>query len=230
MINLHQFLRAVNPSKTLDDRKAEDRAFDIDFASVRGEKIIQKLKNRIVNYYRDEPTCALFTGHIGCGKSTELLRLRDDLEKDEFCVVYFESTEYLEITDVDIVDVLLVIAQRITEDLETRKIGLKPTGFKKLLHETSRVLNAEVTGFKLKPPKVAGVELGDLGFSQKGDEFKLSSLLGEITANMKSDSMLRKQMNQYLGPKKVELIKAINEELLKKVSKPGVQLPFRLHG
>ncbi len=215
MVNLRQLLRAVNPSKTLDYRKAEDRAFYIDFASVRGEKIIQKLRNRIVNYYPDEPTCALFTGHIGCGKSTELLRLRDDLEKDGYCVVYFESTEYLEITDVDIVDVLLVISQRITEDLEAQGIGLKPTGFKKLLHETSRVLNAEVTGFKLKPPKVAGVELGDLGFSQKGEELKLSSLLGEITANMKSDSMLRKQMNQYLGPKKVELIKAINEELLK---------------
>ncbi len=214
MVDLHQFLRATNPTKTLDYQKAEDRAYYIDFTSVRGEKIIQKLRNRIVHYYPDNPTCDLFTGHIGCGKSTELLRLRNDLEQDGFFVVYFESTQYLEMTDVDTVDVLLVISQRISEDLEAQKIQLQPTGFRKLLHDTSRILNADVTSFKLKPPKIAGVEFGELGYSQKGDEFRLSTLLGEITANMKSDSMLRKQMNQYLGPKKFELIKAINQELL----------------
>ncbi|MGF1494600.1 MAG: hypothetical protein ACFBSC_19560 [Microcoleaceae cyanobacterium] len=67
---------------------------------------------KIINFGQDQPTCALSTGHIGCGKSTELLRLADDLEKDGFFVVYFESTEYLEAADVDIVDVMLVIAQR----------------------------------------------------------------------------------------------------------------------
>ena len=58
----------------------------------------------------DEPTCELFTGHIGCGKSTELLRLKAELEQEGFHVVYFESSQDLEIGDVDITDIMLAIA------------------------------------------------------------------------------------------------------------------------
>ncbi|MBD2448033.1 hypothetical protein H6G76_12820 [Nostoc sp. FACHB-152] len=40
------------------------------------------------------------------GKSTEILRLHAELEKDDFHVVYFESSEDLVTTDVDIADVM----------------------------------------------------------------------------------------------------------------------------
>jgi len=51
-----------------------------------------------------------FTGHIGCGKSTELLRLKTELEQQGFHVVYFESSQDLDMADVDISDILLAIA------------------------------------------------------------------------------------------------------------------------
>lgn len=122
-MDLQKFYRATNPSITLSIAKAEDRKYYIDFASVRGGDIIGKLKKKIALLSPDDPTCVLFTGHIGCGKSTELLRLKQELEDEKFHVVYFESSEDLEMTDVDIGDVLLAIARRISQSLDQLEIG-----------------------------------------------------------------------------------------------------------
>jgi signal recognition particle GTPase len=38
-----------------------------------------------------EPTCQLYSGLTGVGKSTELLRLQEYLEKNRYFVVYFAA-------------------------------------------------------------------------------------------------------------------------------------------
>lgn len=111
-IDIRAFYKATNPARTLVAKNPEDQKVYIDFSELRGENIITTLLDQITFFQPDEPTCNLFTGHIGCGKSTELLRLQVELEKADFHVVYFESSEDLEITDVDIADVLLAIACR----------------------------------------------------------------------------------------------------------------------
>src|SRR3712207_1329236 len=91
-------------------------------------------------------TCELFTGHIGCGKSTELLRLKADLEQEGFHVVYFESSQDLEMGDVDIGDILLAIARRVSESLENLekvKIGESET-LKNLLRGAAKLLQTEI--------------------------------------------------------------------------------------
>ncbi|MEC4805756.1 MAG: AAA family ATPase [Jaaginema sp. PMC 1079.18] len=95
----------------------EDKKYYIDFSTVRGGEIIEEMQSTISFFSPNEPTCTLFTGHIGCGKSTELRRLQLELEKDGFVVVYFESSEDLEMADVDISDILLAIAKRVSESL-----------------------------------------------------------------------------------------------------------------
>jgi hypothetical protein len=141
-----------------------------------------------------------------------LLRLRDELEREGFFVVYFESSEDLEIADVEIADVLLTIARRIAQDLEKSQIQLHPTGFGKLLQEVGKILNAEVTELKVNPVKVPG--LGEVGIQAQEGELSLSFAIAQLTAKTKSDRTLHQKMNQYLAPKKVELVKAINRELL----------------
>ncbi|BAZ39776.1 hypothetical protein NIES4101_57320 [Calothrix sp. NIES-4101] len=207
-IDLHRFFEATDPSKTLVVNLPEDRKYYIDFSSVRGGDVITKLKQTIAYFKPNKPTCQLFTGHIGCGKSTELLRLLLELEKDGFHVIYFESSEDLEMTDVDIGDVLLAIARRVSQSLEKINIA-EPRRLKELLQGAWNVLNSEVTGVKLKVPNV-----GDIGFSAEKEKFSLSLGIGEITSKAKSDSTLRERLNQYLAPQKVKLLAAINQELL----------------
>jgi len=212
--DLQKFYRATNPSLTLSADKAEDRKYYIDCASVRGGDIIGKLKKKIAFFSPDEPTCVLFTGHIGCGKSTELLRLKKELEDEGFHVVYFESSEDLEMTDVDIGDVLLAIARRVSQSLD--KITLEePRRLKQLLQGAAKVLNSEVTGMKLKPPEISGFpKIGDIGFTSEDEKFSIAFGIGEITTKAKSDATLRDRLNQYLGPQKTQLLEAINQELL----------------
>ncbi|WP_138503900.1 AAA family ATPase [Nostoc sp. PA-18-2419] len=206
-IDLRAFFLATDPSRTLFVNNPSDVKYYIDFSSVRGGDIIGKLKQKITFFKPNEATCTLFTGHIGCGKSTELLRLQAELEKLGFHVVYFESSEDLEMTDVDIADVLLAIARRVSQSLD--KITLaEPTRFNDLLEGAWKVLNSEVTGAKVK---LGGV---DVGVTSDKDKLSLAFGIGEITTKMKSDPTLRAKLNQYLAPQKTNLLEAINRELL----------------
>ncbi|HEY9298067.1 MAG TPA: ATP-binding protein [Phormidium sp.] len=117
-------------------------------------------------------------------------------------------------TDVDISDILLAIARRVSQSLEKLEIG-EPRKFKELLQGAVRILNSEVTGVKLKPPEIPGVpKIGDVGASLEQEKLTLALGIAEITTKVKSDATLRQKLNQFLGPQKNQLLEAINQELL----------------
>ncbi|MEO8893722.1 MAG: P-loop NTPase fold protein [Coleofasciculaceae cyanobacterium] len=192
-IDLPRFYQACNPSKSLNMGAAEDRQYYIDFSPVRGNKIIESLKRTIAIISPNEPTCQLFTGHIGCGKSTELLRLKTDLEQQGFHVVYFESSQDLDMADVDITDILLSIARQVSESLETVKIKLHPGYFANLF--------TEVVDFLQTPIEIEA-------------EAELSVGIGKITAKTKESPKLRKRLREYLEPRTAGILESINKELL----------------
>ncbi|MBF2064869.1 MAG: ATP-binding protein [Calothrix sp. C42_A2020_038] len=207
-IDIRAFYQVTNPSKTLAFDNLEDLKLYIDFSSVRGGKIIEELRDNITFFSPDEPTCQLFTGHIGCGKSTELLQLKFELEKENFYVVYFESSQDLEMADVDIGDFLLAIARHVSQSLVEIKFH-ELDKLKELLQGAWKILNAEIIGVKAKLPV-----LGDVGFNSNEEKFSLSVGIGEITTRTKGDATLRERLNQYLAPQKGKLLEAINTELL----------------
>ncbi len=190
-LDLQKFYQACNPSKTLDLAKAEDRQYYIDFSSVRGGEIIEELGRTITLFSPDEPTCQLFTGHIGCGKSTELLRLKDQLEQQGFHVVYFESSQDLDLADVDISDILLAIARQVSTSLEAANIKLKPGYFANLFTEITDFLQTPVSDFTW------------------GGELSIG--IAKITAQTKDSPKLRGQLRQYLEPRTNGILEAINE-------------------
>lgn len=95
-----------------------------------------------------------------------------------------------------------------SQNLEELNIG-ESHRFKELLQGAWNVLNSEVTGVKFKVPQV-----GNVGFSADKNKYSLSLGIGEITSKAKSDAKLRERLNQYLGPQKIQLLAAINQELL----------------
>jgi hypothetical protein len=123
-------------------------------------------------------------------------------------VVYLESGEDLEMTDVDISDVLLAIARRISQSLYNIQIG-KPNRLKSLLQGATEFLNSEVTALNIKVPTI-----GDIGITSQRETDTLDFGIAQITAKVKSDTTLREKVNQYFGPQKTELLEAINKELL----------------
>ena len=193
LLNLERFYQACNPSRPLMLENLDDRSYYIDFASVRGGKIIEALLRTITRISPNTPTCQLFTGHLGCGKSTELLRLKAELEAQNFHVVYFESTHVLEMVDIDITDVLLAIAGLVSKSMEAIKLRVQPTYFTKLF--------SEVVDFLQTP-----IELGL--------EAELSVGIGKITAKTKESPHLRRRLRDYLEPRTENILQSINTELL----------------
>jgi AAA ATPase domain len=194
-LHLLTFFKACNPSKTLIVGNPEDRQYYIDFSSVRGGRIIEALGRTIIRLSPDEPTCQLFTGHIGCGKSTELFRLKAQLEQQQFHVVYFESSKDLDMADVDISDILLSIARAVSESLEAIDIHLRPRKFAKLF--------TDIKDFLQTPIELSG-------------EAELSVGIAKITAKTKESPQLRDQLRQHLEPRTQSILSAINEEVLEK--------------
>ena len=194
-LHLQKFFQACNPSKTLDMADPEDCQYYIDFSSVRGGKIIEALGRTITRLSPDEPTCQLFTGHIGCGKSTELFRLKARLEQQKFHVVYIQSSRDLDLADVSISDILLAIARAVSENLESIGIKLKPGYFNNLFGEIKDFLQTPI---------------------DFGAEAELSVGIARITAKTQESPKLREQLRQSLEPRTESILKAINEEIFAK--------------
>jgi hypothetical protein len=192
-LNLPRFYRACNPSKPLVVGENEDQQYYIDFSSVRGTKIIASLKRTITLISPDEPTCQLFTGHIGCGKSTELLKLKSELEQQGFHVVYFESSQDLDLADVDVTDILLSIAGQVSDSLEAIKIKLKPSYFANLFIEIAEFLQTPI---------------------ELNADAELSIGIGKITAKTKESPKLRRRLREYLEPRTAGILESINQQLL----------------
>ncbi|NEQ36303.1 MAG: ATP-binding protein [Okeania sp. SIO3I5] len=194
-LDLQKFYQVTNPSQVLKADSPEDEKYYIDFSQVRGGKIIEEFRDNITFFSPEEPTCELFTGHIGCGKSTELLRLKAALEKAEFHVVYFESSQDLEMGDVDIGDIMLAIARRVIESIESlEKITLPQLrGFQRIIDGATRLLQTEI----------------DLSA-----EVALPLGIGKITAKTKKSLELRKKLRDYLEPQTENILETINTELI----------------
>lgn len=193
MLDVRNFYKATNPSKTLDITNIQDQKYYTDFSTVRGGKLIEELLDKITFFSADEATCDLFTGHIGSGKSTELLRLKAELEREGFHVVYFESSQDLEMGDVDISDILLAIARQVSKSLEEVKINLKPSYFTKLFQDIGDFLQTPI---------------------ELSAEAELSLVIGKLTAKTKEAPKLRDKLRDYLEPRTSSVLQCLNQELL----------------
>ncbi len=213
-LDLSRFFKAANPAETLNVEDPEDQQYYIDFSPARGGKLIEQIARTITRLSPENPTCQLFTGHVGSGKSTELLRLQAQLRKEGFHVVYFESSKDLDMADVDITDILLAIARQVSESIEQLQIQLKPQGFKNLLTGLVNVLNKEID--LQGEANVPG--LGTISASSEG-EFSLALGIGKITAKTRDSRDLRSLLRQYLEPRTNNILEAINKELLE----PSIQ-------
>jgi AAA ATPase domain len=209
-LDFNRFCEACHPDYSLILGNAEDQRYYINFVEVRGKKIINELKRTISLLSPNKPTCQLFTGHIGCGKSTELSRLQKELTEEGFHVVYFESTKDLDEMDLDLTDIMLAIARRVSQSLEEGNICLQAQGFKEFLKNSWNFLQTPVS-------LEAEGEL--FGTKYKGNidgnmEVSLPLGIAKITAKTKSNSDLRSKLRQYMEPQANKMLELINQEII----------------
>ncbi|MBE9179348.1 ATP-binding protein [Oculatella sp. LEGE 06141] len=214
MTLLEEFFKATNPNKTLVYASEQDRQYYIDFSEVRGGRAIEKLKRNIVSQ-PDLPTCRLFTGHIGCGKSTELHRLEAELGKENFYTIYFSASQGLEsLEDVEIGDVLLTIAQIVSKNLEEAKdikISLQPKGLRDFLEKTAKLLLTEIELNEIGWTLPGGTTSGN---ANRSGDFSISAGIFKLTGKAKVDRSFRDKLKAYAGAHRTEIVRGINQEIL----------------
>jgi len=120
--NITETYNAVNPEQPL----APGDPRYVDCAKWRGdEHIVNMIAQRIIRAEAAKPVQhlkQLLAGHRGCGKSTELLLLKDRLEKEGFFVVYFDALLEIDMNDADYADILLAMMRQL--DVQVRQSGL----------------------------------------------------------------------------------------------------------
>lgn len=197
--DIKDFYNSCEVTEPLDPQKTEEYKYYMNFSSVRGGEIIEGLSYNIQIAAR--PTYQLFTGHLGCGKSTELLRLKDELERENF-VVYVNAMDEVDIQDIQINDLLLGIAHQISE----QSLKDSPENFQEACFNSFQQIFSqmgEILGRKIEITEI-GLYLG----------------LATITTQLKDSSgnpQLREALRARLGVTTPTIIKAINEELIKTV-------------
>ena len=70
----------------------------------------------------------LFTGHLGCGKSTELRKLVSDIDSEEgFFLVFMDSESQLDLNNLRYTDVLFALAELLVEKLRDQEVKIPQT-------------------------------------------------------------------------------------------------------
>lgn len=187
----------------------------VDCSDARGSDTLAKeflSKLEMANH----PLHFLFTGHIGCGKSSELKSLQTKLEQGKlpngkkYLPVYLDALEYLDEYDVEPVDLLLAIMGEMSDVLEKQtRIHLEENYLVRKLREIQGFLGREVDLEEAEIPAIGDIKL------------KLKLLRSDPTRRQEvrkalstHTTTLHFEMNQIFLKAKVELRKQGYEDFV----------------
>lgn len=163
----------------------------------------------------------LFAGYKGCGKSTELYRLQENLQKD-FSILNFSVRQELDILNINYIELFIALMKQLYEFIQEEKRIKIPQEYidkvtnwatsKEIEEINSRYLNVKMdTGAQAK----VGIPL-------------LANFFAKFTASAKASSSLKETLKKNLEPKLSELILNCNLLLteikgqLHKINKKGL--------
>lgn len=139
----------------------------------------------------------LFAGQPKSGKTTELLRLRKELE-DKCFIVYYSVYRDMEPADLKYQDLLLLSAIKLSEEAIERKIKIGKD-VTKLLTDWFVQISAEVVETRVKEKK-KGIDVGA--------DFKF--LVAKLEGGFKTSSQVRTEIRTKLEPRIGEIIEKID--------------------
>jgi len=160
----------------------------------RERKPLNTLIRALMRQHRQPPKY-FFSGHRGCGKSTELNRLAaDENIKNKFFIVKYSVKDVCDVNNLNYVDVLFSMGAQLYIQYIGAGKELEPELLKEL-ESWGRSIELE-----LEKTKSAGV-------SVKG---WISAFFLSIQAKIKSESTTRETIREQIEPKLSELIDKIN--------------------
>ena len=194
------------------------KRYYVELSSVRSEEAMGSVSTRLEFFSPGSFGSVLFTGHRGCGKSTELRRLQKNWEKD-YRVIYIETDVEIDINDASYTDLYLVIIKQITDDLAKLRLSFDRallTDFEDWFKEVTEENEASVEkSISLATTAEAGVEIPFL-----------SKLLAKLLAQIKGSELQKKKiratLQQDIGRLKVDINRLL-QDAFEKVQQVGYE-------
>jgi energy-coupling factor transporter ATP-binding protein EcfA2 len=179
----------------------ETLRYYVDLKAIRSMKPIAALRQRLEFLNPGQFASVLFTGHRGCGKSTELRRLQHQFEQD-YRVIYLESDDVIDTNDADYTDLYLLILQQVSDDMarlglefDRRLLNSFKQWFLEIVDETEESVEKSVS---LETSAEAKAEVPFLS--------KLSAkLLAQIKGSNKQKRVVRDKLEKDIGRLKGDL-------------------------
>ncbi len=211
---VEDFRQAISVLKpTFDINKYPDDNLYIDFSPFRSEESLSTLMASlgIINgVFEPTPDYVkiLYTGHNGCGKSTELIRINQLLnDPQKYFAIYIDIQDSLQISSFESEDLFVLLITKLVEALEKEHIPHANYGLNQLADEW--VSNKEVVE---EIQDNLGTETGvtaEAGFSLWNFFSIKSNLKTLFSFNSKTSEVIRKKIKEKQG----EYIFTFNELL-----------------
>ncbi|MBE9090357.1 ATP-binding protein [Microcystis aeruginosa LEGE 11464] len=156
-----------------------------------GWEVIRELGRKITR--SKQPTCQLYSGHRGVGKSTELLRLKEYLEPQKYFVVYFAADdEDIEPQDAEYADILFACTRHLVEAIK--------------LQNHNPLLN----WMKDRWESLKDLALTEISFEGLSLEGQIAQF-AKITANLRATPDKRRELRQKINANTPSLVEALND-------------------
>ncbi|MGB3300860.1 MAG: ATP-binding protein, partial [Phormidesmis sp.] len=171
----------------------------VDLSTVRSSVAIRSIKTKLDFSAPGQFDSLLFTGHRGCGKSTELQRLKKEWDKP-YRVIYVETDNEIDSQDADYTDLYLVIIKQVADDLAKLRLGFDPAlltafedWFKDVTNETEESVEKSIS---LTTTAEGGIEIP---FISKLAAKLLAQIKGSNVQKRKIRDTLRQDIGRLKG-------------------------------
>lgn len=196
---LKKIFNACNPNLAAEEN------YYTDCREARGGDVLARKVRKRLSFLDNSYLRFLFTGHIGSGKSSELLHLVSILKKEtNFFPVYVDVKDYINFENVTFDEILLAIAVEIADVFQSElNIKLKNTYFEEKF--------AEVKDIFLTKRKFSKLELSLFGLAKteiqeiKQNDEARRKLFDAISQDNKS---LLEELNLFIKKANLELRKS----------------------
>ncbi len=135
----------------------------------------------------------LFTGHRGCGKSTELAKLSLGL-RERFFIFKYSVRDRLNMYDITYVDVLLALGLEMFNEAIVQKLPLSDKLYQQMLLFTKEISTTVVTGNPFGGEVTA----------------ELNLLVTKLNAKLKIEDKTRKEIRETVSPRLSSLLEMID--------------------
>lgn len=156
-------------------------------------------------FSNDSHSKFVISGHRGCGKSTELLRLQKELLDERYFCVYFDVGEPLDLADISYIDVFISMVEAVVADLNASKIDFDAKYVETLLNWfNDKVINEQISQNNIDGGIKASAEVNN-GLPL------FAKIMASFTGEIKHSSTKRETIRREVEKKASEFILQINE-------------------